>query len=183
MILNNICGRFGMRGSMLRTEIVTDPNELLKILRQPFKEVGNLMFASGNIIYVTSKERKVVASKSAPCSNVVIDSYTTAQGRLKLYKYLEQLGEQVIYMDTDSLVFTAHEQQQRPNDYTPETGSFLGALTDKLVEYGAGARIQTFVSGRPMFYAHRFVNDGGETSDVCKVKGIRLSYINKSTSI
>jgi hypothetical protein len=36
-------------------------------------------------------------------TNVVIAAYTTAQARLKLYCYLEQLGPRALYADTDSV--------------------------------------------------------------------------------
>ena len=39
-------------------------------------------------------------------TNVVIAAYTTAQARLKLYSYLEQLGPRAIYADTDSVVYS-----------------------------------------------------------------------------
>jgi len=35
-----------------------------------------------------------------PNTSVGIAAYTTAQARLKLYSYLEQLQERVLYMDT-----------------------------------------------------------------------------------
>ena len=35
---------------------------------------------------------------------VVISAYTTTQARLKLYTYLEKLGERTLYADTDSVL-------------------------------------------------------------------------------
>jgi len=35
-------------------------------------------------------------------TNVVIAAYTTAHARLELYKYLKEVGENAIYMDTES---------------------------------------------------------------------------------
>jgi hypothetical protein len=40
-------------------------------------------------------------------TNVVIAANTTAQARLKLYSYLEQLGPRTLYADTDSVVYTS----------------------------------------------------------------------------
>jgi len=33
-------------------------------------------------------------------TNVVLAAYTTAQARLRLYSYIEHLGERVLYFDT-----------------------------------------------------------------------------------
>lgn len=83
------------------------------------------------------------------------------------------LGERVLYFDTDSVIFT-----QRAGEIMPRTGDFLGDLTDKLVDYGSGAYISEFVSGGPRNYAYKIkMSDESEIS-ICKVKGIRLNYVN-----
>lgn len=37
--------------------------------------------------------------------NIVFAAYTTVQTRLKLYKHLDALGDQVLYYDTDSVLY------------------------------------------------------------------------------
>ena len=96
----------------------------------------------------------------------------TAQARLKLYSYLELLGERAIYFDTDSVIFT-----QKPEEPTVQTGEFLGDMTDEIQKYGAGSHIVEFVSGGPKNYAFK-VNNG---STVVKVRGITLNYRNRGT--
>lgn len=55
-------------------------------------------------------------------TNTVIAAYTTAQARLKLYSYIEQLQDRVIYFDTDSILYI-----DRPGDhYHPPIGNYLG---------------------------------------------------------
>jgi hypothetical protein len=60
-------------------------------------------------------------------TNVVIAAYTTAQARLKLYSYLEQLGPRALYADTVSVVYTS-----RQGEWKPELGDYLGDLTDEV---------------------------------------------------
>jgi hypothetical protein len=52
----------------------------------------------------------------------------SAQARLKLYSYLEQLGPRALYADTDSVVYTS-----RPGEWKPELGDYLGDLTDETI--------------------------------------------------
>lgn len=59
-------------------------------------------------------------------TNVVIAAYTTAQARLKLYSYLESLGDRTLYADTDSIIFTA-----RLGEWSPPLGDYLGVITDE----------------------------------------------------
>ena len=59
--------------------------------------------------------------------NIVIAAFTTAYARLKLYDLLDQLQEQVLYYDTDSVIYV-HE----PGKPEPSLGDYLGDLTDEL---------------------------------------------------
>ena len=95
--------------------------------------------------------------------------------RLKLYSYLEALGERVLYYDTDSVIFISKEGM-----FEPPTGNLIGDLTDELEEtYGVGSFITEFVSGGPKNYAYSVkstLNQADNNNIVCKVKGIRLDY-------
>ena len=56
-------------------------------------------------------------------TNIFIASFTIALARLKLYDELEKLGEQVLYYDTDSIIYTWKEGQP----FVP-TAIFLGQM-------------------------------------------------------
>ena len=73
------------------------------------------------------------------------------------------LEQRVLYYDTDSVIFTS-----KPGEWNPETGEFLGQLTDEL----KGKYITTFVSGGPKNYAYE--TNTGETC--CKIRGITLNF-------
>jgi hypothetical protein len=79
-------------------------------------------------------------------SFVQVAANTTAQARLKLYSYLEQLGPRALYADTDSVVYTS-----RPGEWKPELGDYLGDLTDEVPDN----RIIEFVTGGPKNYAYK----------------------------
>jgi hypothetical protein len=99
----------------------------------------------------------------------------TTGARLKLYEYLEQLGESVLYRDTDSVIYihTVGVTQK------VSTGDYLGELTDELEEFGVGSYIDEFVSGGPKNYAYSvFCPSTGKRTTKCKVKGITLNYEN-----
>ena len=107
--------------------------------------------------------------------NVAVAAYVTAQARLKLYQYLTELGESVLYCDTDSVIFRHEAGKPRK----VKTGDYLGDLTDELEEFGAGSYIQEFVSGGPKNYAFLVYSPStGTRTYKCKVKGITLNYEN-----
>lgn len=74
-------------------------------------------------------------------TNIFLAAFTTAWARLKLYGEMEKLGQDVLYHDTDSIIYASNGK----ND--PPLGNFLGDFTDEL----DGDTITTFVSGKILF--------------------------------
>jgi hypothetical protein len=101
-----------------------------------------------------------------PVTNCVIGAYTTAFARLKLFEVLHKLGDKVLYFDTDSIIFV-----ERPGEWTPTLGSYLGDLTDEL----AGNDIETFVTAGPKNYAYK-LRLPAKNQTCCKVKGFTLDH-------
>ncbi|WAR12282.1 ZN777-like protein [Mya arenaria] len=103
-------------------------------------------------------------------TNVVIAAYTTAQARLKLYSYLQRLGQRCLYCDTDSIIFIS-----RPGQWRPSLGDHLGEMTDEV----SGNKITNFVTGGPKNYAYKTEScDKNGYFSICKVKGITLNFKN-----
>jgi hypothetical protein len=100
-------------------------------------------------------------------TNIFLAVMTTCAARLKLYDLLDQLGDRVLYHDTDSAVLVS-----RPGDQDPPLGDYLGELTDEL----EGDYITEFVSTGPKSYAYTT----SKGSEVCKVKGFTLNYTNSN---
>ena len=108
--------------------------------------------------------------RNAPCEpnskiNIFVAVFTTALACLKLYDILEQLGEQVFYYDTDSVIY-----KTAPGLPDVPTGTFLNQLTDEL----GGENITVFGSAGPKSYSYK--TNGGKTE--CKNKGrtVRQCY-------
>ena len=80
-------------------------------------------------------------------TNIYLATFTTYWARLKLYSVLEQLNRNVLYYDTDSVIYMS-----RPGQYEPPLGDYLGKPTDEL---DSGEHIVEFVSGRPKNYAYK----------------------------
>ena len=81
---------------------------------------------------------------------------------MKLYASLDTLQQQVLYHDTDSVVY-----KWRPGQPSIVTGDFLGDMTDEL----DGDVITEFVSGGAKNYGYR--TRGGKV--VCKVRSFTLN--------
>ena len=73
----------------------------------------------------------------------------TAQALLKLYMYLSELGQSILYCDTDSVIFLQNLDELpkvRTSDYPCH-------LTDELEEFRSCFFVQEFVSNGTKNYA------------------------------
>jgi hypothetical protein len=86
---------------------------------RPGIEVQSLIFPNDEVVWVSWKysEENIV-----PGRNVNVAVYITAQARLKLYVYLSELGESVVYCDKDSMIFKHETAKPRK----VKTGDYLG---------------------------------------------------------
>lgn len=60
-------------------------------------------------------------------TNIFISAFTTCQACLKLYESLEELGDRVLYYDTDSIIYT-----WKPSQAEIPLGDYLGDTTNEL---------------------------------------------------
>ena len=104
---------------MLQVELVKDPERYFKLLTYQSTQVKNIQFVNDECVevYYTRGEGFVPASEK---NIVVIDTFTTAQARLKLYSVLEQLQQRVVYFDTVSFIFIS-----QPDEWMPPLGDYL----------------------------------------------------------
>ena len=157
-----LLGKFAQRSNLTKTELVTDPNRLFEMLFSEEIEVPDVRLVNAEMTEVQFKNAWGF-EESNDKVNIVIAAFTTAYARLKLYDLLDQLQEQVLYYDTDSVIYV-HE----PGKPEPPLGDYLGDLTDEL----DGDYITEFMSGGPKNYAYVTNND----KRVMKVRGITLNY-------
>lgn len=97
-------------------------------------------------------------------TNLLLGCQVTAAGRTELWKMMVELGDRVLYHDTDSIIF-----KYDPTKFNiPKGADFLGEWTDEC----AGQKIVKFVGLGPKSYAYRL--EGGE--EVIHMKGITLHH-------
>ena len=102
-------------------------------------------------------------------TNIFIAAFTTCWARLKLYDHLDFQGENVLYYDTDSVIY-----RHIPPNPSVATGDFLGEMTNELE---GDDYIVEFVSGGAKNYGYKTKN--GKTE--CKVRGFTLNVRGAGT--
>ncbi|XP_053392147.1 uncharacterized protein LOC128554859 [Mercenaria mercenaria] len=169
IMLNSFWGKFGQCPNLTQTSFIDDPVQFIDMMNSDKQEIKNVRFINEEEVQLDSAYNNDFIEASCR-TNVVVAAYTTAQARLKLYSYLQPLGDRVLYCDTDSVVFTSAQ-----GEWDPPLGDFLGDLTDE-VPYN---QITKFVTGGPKNYAFCLArpNKKGQSS-ICKRHGIEYSGKN-----
>ena len=167
LMLNSFWGKFGQRENLPQVEQCTSPQELYNITEDDTKQVQDIRFCTEDVIEVVFKSKEEAITPSNK-TNVFVAAFTTCHARLKLYSYLERLGQQVLYYDTDSVIYRWKEGLPRI-----ETGDYLGDMKNEV----EGDFIEEFVSGGAKNYGYKTA--GGKVE--CKVRGFTLNVRGMET--
>ena len=135
---------------------------MFSLLSDTSKEISTLRLFNDDILEAVYTHVDDNATKGTK-TNIFIAAFTTSYARLKLYESLDTLEQQVLYYDTDSVVY-----KWRPGDPFILSGDFLGEMKNELEP---GDVITEFVSGGPKNYAYRTKEGHVE----CKVRGFTLN--------
>ncbi len=166
LCLNSLWGHLGMKKNKSKTEYVNSAERFNELLLSGKYAVSAFDLFSDDIMAVQYKSDADFADINAS-TNVVVAAFTTSLARLHLYQFMEKLGQNLLYCDTDSVVFV-----HKPGDYLPPTGNYLGDLTSEL---GTGEWITSFASLGPKCYG--YVTNKGNTC--VKVKGHTINGFTK----
>ena len=129
-------GKFGERKNKPTTVTIRDPCHLFNLITDTTKEISTLRLCTDDILEAVYTSVNDNASKGTK-NNIFIAAFTTSYARLKLYESLDLLQQQVLYYDTDSVIYKWREGQP-----SIATGDFLGEWKDEL----QGDSISEFVS-------------------------------------
>ena len=163
LMLNSFWGKFGENLHKPTTEAVHTAHHLFALVSNPFNDIRQVRLSNNDtleVVYANLKENQPDNGRV----NIFVAAFTTCHARLKLYSYLEQLQQRVLYFDTDSVVYTA-----RPGQHEIPLGDYLGDMTNELDDDDF---ITEFTSAGPKNYGYKTKN--GKVC--CKVRGFTLKF-------
>ena len=140
LMLNSFWGKFGENLDKSAVTTVDSPAALFEMVSDPLHPVQAIRICSDNLsedVYKSNKSNQLDNGKR----NIFITAFTTCLAQLKLYKSLEKQGEQVLYYNTDSMIY-----RWKPGQLSIALGNYLGDMTDELKP---GDYITELVSGGP----------------------------------
>ena len=170
LMLNSFWGKFGENLHKDITVPVTTPAQLFDIVSDTMTNIKQVRVCTPEtleVVYANLKDNQPDNGKT----NIFIAAFTTCWARLKLYSYLQQLQHQVLYFDTDSVIYS-----WKTGQVDIPLGDFLGDMTNELDD---GDYIVDFTSGGPKNYG--YTTKKGKVC--CKVRGFSLKSVRGSEQL
>lgn len=180
LCLNNLWGRFGMRVFPDEWGVIQSQQDILTVFQKLDK--GTIQPSSLSIEFLDDKKLigsynlNIESVRNSFDTNPYIAAFTSSYARIKLYEAISKVGENVLYYDTDSVIYVV-----RDGDDPLQIGDYLGDLTNELKDWynHRGEKregyITEFVSGGPKNYGYKLNNENTH----CKVKGITIDLKTK----
>ena len=164
LMLNSFWGKFGQASNKSQVESISSPSKFHRLLNQDDTHIHAIRVVNEEMLEIVYN-KIAEAAPIQPHINIFIAAFTTAHARLHLYRqalFLLQ-PQQVLYMDTDSIIY-----KHAPGQPTLETGAYLGQFKNELNE---GDTIVEFATAGPKNYGYR--TRQGKVD--CKVRGFSLN--------
>ena len=165
LCLNAFWGKFGQRPNKVKHEFFTKSEQLTKLLLDQTKEIIDFRAIGESFLHIEYANTNDFIEDEGP-TNIFIAAFTTSHARLKLYSFLEMVGDRALYCDTDSVIYIS-----KPGHVDLPLGDYLGQLTNELQD---GDHIVEFSSAAPKLYSFKTKN--GEFVNKCK--GFKQNYMN-----
>ena len=162
MMLNSFWGKFGQQSNKTQVQPFSEPSKFYQLLQDNEQKLHSIRIVNDHMIEVVHNYEDD-ATPSQTNINIFVAAFTTCLARLKLYRALDCLKENVLYFDTDSIIY-----HWKPNGPALPLGNYLGQFTNELDH---GDYIVDFAAAGPKNYGYRTFKGKVE----CKVRGFRLN--------
>jgi hypothetical protein len=171
LLLNSFWGRFALRENLPEYQFIYSAEELYKIIEDESIEILKAKPLKHNLASVIHKKKDVSLVDISNNRNIYIAAITTAWARIELYNYMDKLStqsnSQVLYCDTDSIIYNTRSLPSK----SLELGPYLGNLTNELK---INEHITSYVSAGPKSYAYTT----NLNNSCIKIKGFTLFFEN-----
>ena len=162
LMLNSFWGKFRENLHKPTTQSVYTAAALFAVVSDPLHDIRQVRIVNDKtleVVYTNHKDNQPDNGRV----NIFVAAFTTCWALLKLYSYLEQLQQRVLYFDMDSVIYTT-----KPDDSDIPLGDYLGEMTNELDD---GDSITEFTSAGPKNYGYK--TQQGKVC--CKVRGFSLN--------
>lgn len=172
--LNSFWGKFGEKNNKTKTKYIHNVAELSKMMNNAANNVVNFHIINEDVMVIEYADAEGYEQDSL-VTNELVASFTTCWARLELFQHMKSVGKNILYCDTDSLIFRTKKTVKQDGSICyenfPQIGNSLGELTNELKPT---TYIKEFVCSAPKSYS--YVTNTGE--ECTKFKGVSLNWSN-----
>ncbi|CAJ0571117.1 unnamed protein product, partial [Mesorhabditis spiculigera] len=177
LLANSLWGKMGQRSEYSKSECISDPVKLWKLLDTPAVEIVDLTLVNPSLVYVKWKDGEAAKSTVMPHLAIHYAALTTTYARLKLLEALEAIPpKELLYTDTDSIIFRGKRNLcNKTHPLRELQGDYLGQLVS---EVPRGYMISQFVTQGPKCYAYVLTPTlpNLTESTILKLRGFRQTW-------
>ncbi|KAI6186080.1 DNA-directed DNA polymerase [Aphelenchoides besseyi] len=168
MLNNSLWGKMCQNPIETMIDYATNDDEFLRLINDDRYELMSIEPVAPDKERLQRRLRREFV-RTPRSNNVPVACFVTDHARDVLFDYMQQVQGEILYMDTDSLIYVLEEGQRR----VPE-GDRLGQMTSER----PGRRIIEFISGGPKNYGYRHADEktGQDECAFIKVRGFTLNY-------
>ncbi|XP_055389326.1 uncharacterized protein LOC129618545 [Condylostylus longicornis] len=167
--LNSFWGKLIQRNDRHSTTVVQTITQFHNLIHSSGISVSDIFTASEHQVWINWKYNYPELNPVLKNQCLIVGAFTTAHARCLLYNEITKIGKNLLYCDTDSMIFVQHTD----NEYDLKTGTLIGDLTNEFTSYGKNVYGTEFVSTGPKSYSYRYYNpDTDKYGEVVKCKGI-----------
>lgn len=174
--VNGVFGRFALHSNFTKRDFLRSQSQLETLLSDPSIELLELFPVGDNTMEVEYLKSSAVNPSKEGC--LIFSALINAKSRILLHQIitkLEQDGCEPLYVDTDSVLYSARKNYTPPFEIGPCLGQWKPVLGEK-------AKIKKFYSLGPRNYCLVYECDG-KTEYVTKIKGLSIGSANLKSAI
>lgn len=166
--LNSLWGKFGQKDQDGKVVVYSSPVEWFKDVHREHRGTLTLDVAMETEEYIVANRALVDREDlHLKTTNVALAAFVTANARLRLYAGMDTVGESLLAMDTDSVIYAAG-----PGVPDIPVGEALGEWSDETLLNGEADPIVEYCGLGPKTYAYRTLSG----AEVVKSKGFPTCF-------
>ena len=173
LALNSFFLIFFFISDLVINKLVSSEEEMSKYFYSKTFDITSLFALNEHFCQIQLKRKRKTLTPPNARSNCILGAQVVAFSREFMHQKmleLDNVGAEIFYIDTDSLIFSLKKNQNMPLNISPCFGDFKFEIPQ---EY----EILNYFSLGPRNFAIQFETDSGEIKELIKLRGVTLSNV------